>query len=120
MKMIVETTGPHMLMGSLMNGADAVPHDRPAVVLATTYIQLKAAAGALKILKQDLPDAAEDAEFAKYLAEAEGDVELAVESYISSIPSEDEAPKPETAKQRKAREAAEAAEAAKTEAGATE
>jgi hypothetical protein len=85
MKMIVETTGSFMLMGSAMNGADRVEFDRPCVVLATTYIQLKAAAGALNILKQGLPDSASDEDFAEYLASAKGDAALAIESYAASL-----------------------------------
>lgn len=94
MKMIVETVGPYMLLGSTMNGSDAVEHNRPCVVVATTYIQLKAAAGVVKILKQDLPDEANDADFAGFWAECEGDVDLAVESYVSSFePKPAKAPK---------------------------
>jgi hypothetical protein len=86
MKMIVETVGSIQCMGSLMAGGDAVPHNRPAVVEATTYIQMKAASGVIKILAQDVPDNANDAEFAGFWLSAKGDTELAVESYLASLP----------------------------------
>ena len=65
MKKIVETIGPFQLMGSGAGEVDAVPFDRPAVVVATAYIQFKAAQGVLRIVA-DAPESATDADFAKF------------------------------------------------------
>lgn len=93
MKMIVETTGPFQLSGSTMDGADVVPFNRPAVVQATSYIQMKAAAGQVKVLHQEVPMEATDEGFLEHWKECKGDVPLAVESFMSTFVKK--APKPE-------------------------
>ena len=106
-KLIVETKGPYQLSGSLMDGSDRVPHDRPAVVTQTTYIELriKSDVSGLRVLAEGLPDTATDAGFLDTLKECEGDVELAVEAYVSEVGADAgaEPEKKETAAERKKR-----------------
>lgn len=86
-KLLVETKGPFFLMGSRLDLADRVQHERPCVVLATSYIETKAAEGVLLIIRNDLPQEANDVDWAAHYAECEGDLELAIESYLSTLPS---------------------------------
>jgi hypothetical protein len=109
-KMIVETKGAYQLAGSMMDGSDRVPFDRPAVVAKSTYIELKiqSEVSGLAVHADDLPDTASDEDFAATLAECDGDVEAAVEIYLSELKGiEDQKPKKENASDRKARLAAE-------------
>jgi hypothetical protein len=89
MKKIVETIGPFQLMGSGAGEVDAVPFDRPAVVVATAYIQFKAAQGVLRIVA-DAPESATDADFAKFWEECDRDKDLAVASFLASFEEPDD------------------------------
>lgn len=91
-KIIVETPDSTQLMGSLFSNEDRVPFDRPAVVIETTYIALKLADRAINKLA-DVPENANDVTWAEHLAEVgSDDMELAIDSYISTLP---EVPAPE-------------------------
>lgn len=95
-KLIVETPDSTQLMGSLFSGEDRVPFDRPAVVVQTSYIELKLASRAVVKLA-DVPDSATDATWAEHLAEAgQEDMAFAIDSYISTLPSEAPPPAPVT------------------------
>ena len=80
MKYLVETSGDFMLL-DLSMGAE-IPEYRPSIVVPTNFVQGAAARGQLKILRNDLPEAANDAEFAAYWAE---NAEIAIEAYLSKF-----------------------------------
>jgi hypothetical protein len=80
MKLLVETTGAFMLT-DLASGQE-VPSHRPAVVGHSNFFQHRVSLQQLRVLGE-LTDDATDAEFAKFLAESEGDTNLAVESFVS-------------------------------------
>lgn len=85
-KLIVETTGPFMLM---LGAAGEVPHNRPAVVSTGSGVDQQIAIKALKVLAGDLPDEANDADFAGFFQSSEGDVPLAIEAYVSTFATGD-------------------------------
>lgn len=80
MKYLVKTSGDFMLL-DLSVGAE-IPEYRPSIVVPTNFVQGAAARGQLKILRNDLPEAADDAEFAAYWAE---NADIAVEAYLSKF-----------------------------------
>lgn len=111
-KAIVETIGPFQLTGSMFDLSDAVPFDRPAVVVRTSFIDVKIGAdvdGRLK-LYGNVDDEATDADWLEHITECgygtdDFDPQFAYESY--PFAQVDEA-RGETASQKKAREKAEA------------
>lgn len=80
MKQIVQTTGSFILMDPYTN--DEISASRPSVVGVSPFIEARAAARQLKILKSDLPERASDEEFAEYWAEGP---EMAVDAFASSF-----------------------------------
>lgn len=92
-KAIVETRGAFQLMGSLHTGEDRVPYDRPSVVLRTYYIDSKIGAkidGGLKLLADELPIEANDADWLETLEASRDDdgnydVEAALAAYRSEL-----------------------------------
>jgi hypothetical protein len=90
MKVIAHTTGSFQLIDNL--SGDLVSAHRPSVVSRTSFITARLAIGQLAILTE-VPDAAKDEEFAKHWKESDGDMELAVQSFISTFEqAEDDAP----------------------------
>lgn len=107
MKLIVETVGDFQVYGSTENWAR---HNRPSVVFAGGLMEQRTANGTLRVLAQ-VNDDATDEGLVDALAEAQGDTELAVQSYASEFPlekPEGEAPvKQKATKETKAKEGAE-------------
>lgn len=96
MKLIAETTGPFQLYA--YSPEQFVQAHRPSVVRSTAFINQHMAAKRCLVLAQ-VNDEATDEEFARYLAEAQGDKDLAIQSFVSAFPvdakaeAEVEAPK---------------------------
>lgn len=80
MKIIAHTTGSFQLIDGL--SGDLVSAHRPSVVKKTSFITARLAIDQLKIVAE-VSDAATDEEFAKHWAEAEGDMDLAIQSFLS-------------------------------------
>lgn len=80
-KSLIETTGQFQLVDELHQVARA---NRPTVVELSNFFQTRAFVGQIKMIAA-LKDEATDAEFAKYWAEAEGDRDLAIQSFLSGF-----------------------------------
>ncbi len=81
-KLLVETIGPHVLIHP--TGA-IVHYDRPTVVVdMPDWASFEIARSNLVVLER-LPDQANDQEWALWLKESDGDVELARASYVSHL-----------------------------------
>jgi hypothetical protein len=83
MKLLVETTSSISLIDS--NTGAHIRHNRPCVVPPSQFLTSRAMAGQVRVLKDSLPDAASDVEFAQFWKECEGDQALAVDSFLSSL-----------------------------------
>lgn len=66
MKAIVETKGTFQLMDPGLN--QFIPHNRPAVVTVTPFIQTRLGLGQLTVVAGSLPDIASDAELVASIA----------------------------------------------------
>lgn len=84
-KILVETTGEFELV-DFTNGGSIIAHDRPSVAEATTFVQSRTSIGQVRVL-DTLTDEATDEEFAKYVAESEGDIELAISAFKTAFSS---------------------------------
>lgn len=82
-KLIVQTTGNFMLIDPV-NRAE-IDADRPTVVVRTNFVSARAALGQLEILSTDIRDDATDAEFVEFLKGSDGNVILAVASFVDSF-----------------------------------
>lgn len=87
-KLLVETTGDFELVDFDQNGA-IVAHDRPSVVVPTTFIHTRTSIGQIRVL-DTLTDEATDEEFAKYVKDSDGDIELALSAFKTSFSSSNE------------------------------
>lgn len=86
MKALVQTTGQFELHD--VDAKQTVAYDRPCVVDVTAFISQRSALGQIRTLRGDLPASATDTEFEKFFNESEGDTELAVQSFLSSLPED--------------------------------
>lgn len=82
MKVIAHTTGNFQLLDGL--SGDLLSAHRPSVVTRTPFIRERVGLEQVKVIAE-APDAATDAEFAKHWKEADGDIELAVQSFLSTF-----------------------------------
>jgi hypothetical protein len=87
-KFLVETKGNIMLWD--FSTKTEIHKGRPTVVPLSNFINRNATCGNLKVLATDLPDTADDAEFAEYWAEAS---DIAVEAYLSQFENEPDDPR---------------------------
>lgn len=83
MKLLVETTGPFLLVQTT-TGME-VPYNRPCVILADGWFQNQVALGQVKTLSNPLPENETDADFLGYWKECDGDREMAVQSFLSQF-----------------------------------
>lgn len=83
MKLIVQPNGPHQVY-AFTPEQHAHP-GRPSVVRVSAFMDQHLARKSLILLGQ-VNDEATDAELVKYLAEAKGDTELALEAFRSAFP----------------------------------
>lgn len=81
MKLLVETTGPFILMDYSQD--KLVEHDRPTVVKHSNFIQLSVSQSRLKILGA-VSDEATDAAFVEAL-EGSKDIVVAVEAFLAEF-----------------------------------
>lgn len=101
-KLFVTTTGAFNIMDPVTGYL--VQRRRPHVVPAGGFVDRHLALGDLNVHPHKLPDEADDAEFAKWFVDSNGDAELAMASYASKfLPSPEEPPakppgEPKTAK----------------------
>lgn len=83
MKVIAHTTGNFQLLDG--QSGDLISAFRPSVVTQTPFINARRGLRQIEIIAEDLPDDASDVEFAKHWQEANGDMELAVQSYVATF-----------------------------------
>lgn len=85
MKHIVQATKPIALMDP-NNGQEI--EQKPSLIVHTQFVAVRVGLGEVKILVADVPEEATNAEFQKFIVEAEGDYELAIESFMSQYKPE--------------------------------
>ena len=83
-KLLVVTTGDFMLM----TPGGLVWADRPSIVEPNHFIDGRVSAGQAKVLRNDLPDEADDEAFALFIKEHDGDVDAALENYLLKFSAE--------------------------------
>lgn len=98
MKVLLETTGKFSLTDPSARNV-VIRSSRPTVVEKTTFVHQRAILGQLRHLG-DVNDDATDAEFKNYLTESDGNVQLAIESFLAAYPVH----VPETEEQKAERE----------------
>ena len=94
MKAVVETVGPHAYQDLTTSPVIDIRHEGPQVVVMTPFLSHLVSKSKLEVLKANLPDAANDVDFQKALKASDGDVELAIDSYISELTDAPEKPAP--------------------------
>jgi hypothetical protein len=83
MKYLVETSGDFMLL-DIATGVE-ISESRPSVVRPTAFVTACATRGQLRMLHNDLPDEASDADFAEFWA---ADKAIAVDAYMAKFSAE--------------------------------
>jgi hypothetical protein len=83
MKSIVETTGDHMLIH--VKTGESIHAHRPSVAEDDEFLHYQVGLRHLRILARDLPSTVTDAEWAIWLKECDGDMDLAIASFVSSF-----------------------------------
>lgn len=83
-KVIVQTTGQFSLYS--LHGVQ-IHSRRPTVAELDNFLQMSINVNKAEILLTGISDDATDVEFEKYWKEADGDVELALESFRSAFPA---------------------------------
>lgn len=86
--LIVKTTGPFAL-SDFTQGGVLIGSRRPVVVSQTAFISTRISIGQLKLIAK-APDEANNDDFQAFLDEVEGDEDLAIASYLSSLEDNDE------------------------------
>lgn len=71
------------------NTGQVISSRRPTVVTNTGFVSELISNGSLELLAPNLPPEANDDDFAATLVESDGDVELAVASYVSNFEKKD-------------------------------
>ena len=92
-KVLAETTKPIMLLEP--TSGQMLGHDRPYVIDYSSFFESRTGKGEIRIIEAELPDTATDKEFEECLKASDGDVALAVASFISIVkPETKPEPKP--------------------------
>ena len=120
-RMIVATTGNFALCCLVTN--QEIEAFRPSVIRPSAFFSSRIGLGQINILVDNLPEIASDEEFAKTLKACDGDVELAISSYVEEVKALYEAEEDDTdslSAQVATQEAAAALEAANKEAAEKE
>lgn len=86
MKHLVETSGQFMLVDPYTR--TTIRHDRPTVARVSEFLVERVARGDIKIIVQELPEQANDAELYEFIAEA-GDVATGVAAYLATFGLDD-------------------------------
>ena len=92
-RMIVETTGAFGLGDRSVSPAQEIDAFRPSVVKASAFLGSRIGLGQVRILVDDLPETANDADFAKTLSESES-LDLALDAYTAEVSGDVESEKP--------------------------
>jgi hypothetical protein len=82
MKVIAHTTGAFQLLDGL--SGDLISAHRPSVVKKTSFVTARLAIEQVKIVTE-VPDAATDEAFAKHWKDSDGDIDLAVQSFLATF-----------------------------------
>ena len=82
-RMIVATTGNFALCCLVTN--QEIEAFRPSVIRPSAFFSSRIGLGQINILVDNLPEIASDEEFAKTLKACDGDVELAISSYVEEV-----------------------------------
>lgn len=82
-RMIVATTGNFALCCLVTN--QEIEAFRPSVIRPSAFFSSRMGLGQINILVDNLPEIASDEEFAKTLKACDGDVELAISSYVEEV-----------------------------------
>ena len=94
MKLLIETTGPFMLLDP--QSGHEIHHNRPTVVPTSNFVQSRTAVNQIKVISNEVPDKFTDEDFKKFWIDCDKDHALAVQSFMSSFApkeSKKEAPK---------------------------
>lgn len=83
-KVLAETTGNFMLVDPA-NSQNVLPHDRPGVIEKSAFFEERAMRGQIRVLNDELPDDATDAQFAE---QWENDGEKSAEKYRGPTPAQ--------------------------------
>lgn len=82
MKLLVQTTGAFSLIDPITG--DDVMRRRPSVVRSSTFIGDRVARGQIKVFSNELSDDVTDQVFADWLKESDGNIDLAVASFVEA------------------------------------
>jgi hypothetical protein len=80
---LVETTSDILLVDP--HSGDLIENNRPSVVAWTSFVEARIGVGQIRLIAGRLIETATDEEFLKYFAECEGNLDLAVESFLSEF-----------------------------------
>lgn len=83
-KLLVKPTGSFMLM----TPGGVVWPERPSIVEPNHFLDGRVSAGQVSVLRTDLPNEANDEEFALFIKEHNGDVDAALENYLLKFSAE--------------------------------
>lgn len=85
MKFIAETTGDFMIHD--LSTGDSVQAARPSVVYRSPFLESRIAINQV-VKVADVPEEADDTEFAEFWHDSDGDRELAIASFLSKFDPE--------------------------------
>lgn len=85
-KLLAETKGSFQLL-DLGHHGQSIKARRPSVVVNSNFVQDRIGRNQVRVIAE-LKDEATDEEFASYLRESDGDIALAVDSFISEFGKE--------------------------------
>lgn len=90
-KLLAETKGNFMLQTRI----GLLPWNRPGIIAECNQTDQFVSQGQVKVLVNNLPEEANDEDFAKFYADHDGDAEAAIENYLHSLSGEEGEPAPE-------------------------
>ena len=82
LKILAETRGPFQLSDIALG--QLLPAHRPGVIISSNFVQTRIGANQIKVLGEVKAEAT-DADFVSYLKEADGDHQLAIDSFLSEF-----------------------------------
>lgn len=82
-KLLIETTSSIMLVDPMSR--DEVAFNRPSVVLWTSFLEGRLAIGQIRVVAADLKPETTDDDFVAVLAACDGQMELAIASFVSEF-----------------------------------
>lgn len=82
MKQIVKPVTPHMV---LLNSRETIWDHRPSVITQQDYVDARIGKGEIRVLEQELPDTANDADFLKLWEEHKRDDKAAIAAFMGTL-----------------------------------